>query len=337
MNKKTPLYNEHLKLKAKMTPFAGWEMPLQYTSVKEEHIAVRTNVGIFDVSHMGQVFISGEDSFLFLQDLVPQDLSKLEESKACYAMLLNEAGGIIDDLIIYRLKDKFLLIVNASRINEDLDWIRSKKQNYNIIIDNQSDNLAMIAVQGPKSSQLIDVPLKRFEIMEADDRLIATTGYTGEDGFEIIVKNEHAIELWNELLNKGGTPIGFAARDTLRLEASLLLYGQDMDEQTNPVEASLSWTLPKEKKEEFSKNINKKLIGFKMLDKAIPRHDYKIYIKNEDVGIVTSGGFSPCDNIGIGLGYIKVDKPTDEGTKIDIMIRNKLHPAEIVKRPFYKK
>ncbi|NLF83403.1 MAG: glycine cleavage system aminomethyltransferase GcvT [Candidatus Gastranaerophilales bacterium] len=364
MIKRTPLYNEHLRLGAKMFEFAGWEMPLQYSSVKEEHFTVREKAGLFDVSHMGQVFITGSDALKYLQNLVPQDLSKLEEGKAVYTALTNDNGGIIDDLIIYRLPDngcKFLLIINAARIENDLNRLLSQKGSYDVVIDNKSNELSMIALQGPLSSEIIsdigisddNIP-KRFRIKEITingmDAFIARTGYTGEDGFEIIVKNEDAERLWQDLLNKGEKyglkPVGYAARDTLRLEAALPLYGQDLTEETTPVEASLSWTIPKEKQEsyagkdiilaQFSNNMPKrKLVGFKMLDKSVPRHDYEVFTDNEKVGRVTSGGFSPCGNVGIGLAYIDTTKHLSEGAKINIMIRGKLHPAKIVKTPFY--
>lgn len=362
--KKTALYEEHKKIGAKIVPFAGWEMPLQYTGIIEEHLTVRNKAGLFDVSHMGQVFISGKDALNFLQQLVPQDLSKLALEKAVYTQLTNIDSGIIDDLIIYKLdSDRFLLIINASRINEDVQWLLSNKKDLEVLIDNRSDNLSMIALQGPLASEIIEnLGLtkenhpKRFFIKETKllgtEVLIAATGYTGEDGFEIIVKNEDASKLWTELLSKGEKfglkPIGLAARDTLRLEAGLFLYGHDMTEKTTPVEASLVWTISKDKKEDYfgkdkilsqinEKNESKKLVGFKMLDKSIPRHDYRIYINNEDAGVVTSGGVAPFISENIGLGYINTNYPTAIGTKIDIMIREKLHPAEIVKTPFYKR
>ncbi|HBG48603.1 MAG TPA: glycine cleavage system aminomethyltransferase GcvT [Cyanobacteria bacterium UBA9971] len=362
--KKTALYEEHKKIGAKMVPFAGWEMPVQYANIIQEHLTVRNKAGLFDVSHMGQVFINGKEALNFLQKLVPQDISKLATEKAVYTQLPNIEGGIIDDLIIYKLDDcKFLLIINASRIDEDVKWLLSNQNNLDVSIDNQSDNLSMIALQGPLASDiLVNLGLtkenhpRRFFIKKAKllniDVLLAATGYTGEDGFEIIVKNEEVCKLWVELLSKGEKfglkPIGLAARDTLRLEAGLFLYGQDMTENTTPVEASLVWTISKDKKEDYSgkdkilsqmnqKNESKRLVGFKMLDKSIPRHDYRIYINNEDSGVVTSGGVAPFLGENIGLGYINTDKPTAIGTKIDIMIREKLHPAEIVKRPFYVK
>jgi aminomethyltransferase len=367
--KKTPLWEEHKKLGARMFSFAGWEMPLQYSSVKEEHFVVRNSVGIFDVSHMGQVFVSGKDSVSFLQSLVPQDVSTVAEGKASYSFLVNEDGGIIDDLIMYRLpdeeeeKNRFLLIVNASRIKNDLEWLFNQKKLFNVKLENESDNLSMIAVQGPFACELIkEAGIKkefqplRFSINETKlfntKVLLARTGYTGEDGFEIIVKNEEILKLWTALLEIGQKfnikPVGYAARDILRLEASLLLYGQDMDETTTPIEASLCWAVCMNKKDDYkgkeriltqmlSKKVNKKLVGFKMLDNSIPRNNYEIYIENENVGKVTSGGISPYINAGIGLGYVDTKKYFEEGAKIDIMIRGKLHPAEIVKRPFYGK
>lgn len=365
--KRTALYEEHKKLGGKTVPFAGWEMPLQYGNIIEEHLTVRNKAGLFDVSHMGQVFVSGKDSISFLQKLVPQDISVLPPEKAVYTQLTTDNAGIIDDLIIYRLDDnieyRFLLIINASRIDNDVKWLLSNAKGFDVIVDNQSDNLSMIALQGPLASEItesVGLPKenqpKRFFIKETKlldiDVLIAATGYTGEDGFEIIMKNEEAAKVWTEILSKGERfglkPIGLAARDTLRLEAGLFLYGQDMNENTTPVEASLTWTIAKNKKEEYfgknkilsqldKKNEPKKLVGFKMLDKSIPRHDYMIYIDNEEAGVVTSGGVAPNINQNIGLGYISSEKSTKAGTKIDIMIRGKLHPAEIVKRPFYSK
>lgn len=366
--KKTVLYEEHKKLGAKMFEFAGWEMPLQYSSVKEEHLNVREKAGLFDVSHMGQVFVNGKDALIYLQNLIPRDISVLKEGRAVYTLLINENGGIIDDLIIYRLPDEqgnynFLLIINASRVQEDLDRLMNSKRGYEIKVENKSDNFSMIAVQGPVSADITELlglkkedQPKRFGVKHAKlsgmEVIIARTGYTGEDGFEILVKNEDAVNLWKELLEKGQglgiKPVGYAARDTLRLEASLPLYGQDLNEETTPVEAALCWVVSKDKKENYAgkeiilnqmitKNVDKKLVGFKMLDKSVPRHDYEIFIKDKNAGKVTSGGFSPCANTGIGLGYINTQNEFSEGTRIDIMIRGKLHPAEIIKKPFYSR
>jgi len=366
--KRTPIYEEHTKLGAKIVPFAGWEMPLQYGSIIDEHLTVRNKVGLFDVSHMGEIFVSGREALDFLQKLVPQDISKLFPGKAVYCQLTNKTAGIIDDLIIYRLEDNeeyqsYLLIVNASRLEEDFDWIEFNKKDgsYDVEIDNQSDNMALLSVQGPFASDLIeDMGLSKDEqpvkftiktaCLDSYDVLISRTGYTGEDGFEILIKNENAVHLWQEILEKGQKyeikPIGLGARDTLRLEASMLLYGQDMDDKTTPPEASLSWSIPSNKEEDYfgkeiilsqleNKNMSKILIGFRMTGNAIARHNYEIYKDNEKVGIVTSGGIAPALKANIGLGYINTNIPTLIGTKLDIKIRDKFFPAEIVKRPFY--
>lgn len=368
--KRTSLYEEHLKLNAKMVPFGGWEMPLQYGSIIDEHMTVRNKVGVFDVSHMGEFFVYGLDAVEFLQKLVPQDISKLTVGKAVYSQLINQNGGIIDDLIIYRLENKdnipnFLLIVNASRIEEDWNWIEFNKKNskYNVEISNKSDELTMLAVQGPLAGDLVeDLGLSkseqpvRFSIkqskLESFNVFISRTGYTGEDGFEIITDNKNAVCLWQAIISKGQKyeikPIGLAARDTLRLEAAMLLYGQDMDEKITPAEASLGWSVPVDKQADYygkdiilsqlaNKSYNKILVGFRMLDKSIPRHGFDILKDNEKVGIVTSGGIAPFAGANIGLGYVDTKIETSAGSKIDIDIRGKLHPAEIVKRPFYRK
>jgi len=364
--RKTALNEEHIKLGAKMVPFGGWNMPLQYGSIIDEHNTVRKNAGLFDVSHMGEVFLTGADAVEFLQSLVPQDISALKTGKAVYCQLLNNNGGMIDDLIIYRLEDVndfpyFMLIVNASRINEDYEWIISKKSDYNVDIYNESDKLSMIALQGPFSSDIIEElglikseQPERFSAKNAfigsAEVIICRTGYTGEDGFEIVVSNSVVPTLWRNILEKGVEysikPIGLGARDTLRLEAAMLLYGQDMDEMTSPVEAGLSWSIAKNKQEIYSgkddilmqlggAGLKKRLIGFKMLDKSIPRHDYDIFIDDKPAGKVTSGGIAPYLGYNIGLGYIDAEYSPKIGDNIQIDIRGKLHPAQIVKRPFY--
>jgi aminomethyltransferase len=366
--KRTALYEEHKKLNGKIVPFAGWEMPLQYGSIIEEHLNVRNNIGLFDVSHMGELFVSGTDALALLQKVVPQDISKLIDGKAVYSQLTNEKGGIIDDLIIYKMPDKnekpfYLLVVNAGTKEKDYNWIvsASKKFNFDAIIENKSESYSMIAVQGAKADLLIqetginkeDIP-ERFFVKEINSEFgnifLSRTGYTGEDGFEIIVPNEKVAELWTILLEKGhmfnAKPIGLAARDTLRLEASMHLYGQDMNDDITPVEASLGWSIPKDKKEDYfgkdviidqleNKSHKKVLIGFKMNEKAIPRHDYEIYINDKLAGTVTSGGIAPFLNANVGMGYVSREFPHTVGTVIQIKVRNRLFSAEIVKRPFY--
>ena len=264
---KTFLYNNHIKLGAKMVNFAGWDMPVQYTSIIEEHNNVRNNAGLFDVSHMGEIFVFGLDSLNFLQNLVPQNLEKLIDNKAIYCQFTNENGGIVDDLLIYKLQENdYLLIVNASRLEADYNWLINHKNNYSVNIENKSDIYSMVALQGPKSAQILDevgLPLnlqpKTLFITKTklinEDVFVSRTGYTGEDGFEIIIRNEKVSELWETILEKGKPynimPIGLGARDTLRLEAAMSLYGNELNETTSPVEANLTWSLDKDKKQNY--------------------------------------------------------------------------------------
>lgn len=353
-----------------MVPFAGWAMPVQYTGIIDEHKTVRQNVGLFDVSHMGEVFITGVDALPFLQKLVPQDVSKLTKGKAIYCQLTNKKGGIIDDLIIYLLEaNKYLLVVNASRIDEDLNWMVRNSLGYEVEIDNQSHNYSLLAIQGPKSAALIEkmglgenAQPEYFSIKRADLKNInvwvSRTGYTGEDGFEILVKNQFSQMLWYEILEAGEefniAPIGLGARDTLRLEAALHLYGNDLDETTTPIEAGLGWSVSKNKTEEYNGKAvimgqvlgnvkkNKKIIAFEMIDNAIARHGYEIYYENKQVGVVTSGGVSPSLGKNIGLGYVDLKEGSiflnkTLGNSVQIMVRNKLYNAKIIKRPFIEK
>lgn len=373
MDKKTFLHEEQLKLNAKMVPFAGWKMPVSYSGIIEEHNVVRNAAGLFDVSHMGEVFITGADALPFLQKLVPQDVSKLTRGKAIYCQMTNKTGGIIDDLIIYKLNEpnkEYLLIVNASRIDEDLNWMVRNSLGFDVEINNQSHNYSLLAIQGPYASKLVAklglsennqpeyFSIKRAEIKNINT-IISRTGYTGEDGFEILVKNHYSAYLWNEILKDGEEfgikPIGLGARDTLRLEAALHLYGNDLDEDTTPIEAGLGWSVAKDKKEDYNgKEIiigqlngtirkKRKLIAFEMQDRNIARHGYEVYIDGKKAGIVTSGGPSPVLGKNIGLCYLDLNDTSLNtfektiGTNIQIMIRNKLCNAVIVKKPFVDK
>lgn len=363
MTKKTFLHDEQVKLGARMIEFAGWMMPVSYSSIIDEHKTVRENVGIFDVSHMGEVYVYGKEALAFLNKLVPQDVSKLTISKAVYCQLLNKEGGIIDDLIIYKVEtEKYLLIVNASRIDEDLNWMVRNSLGFDVSIDNQSHNYSLLAIQGPKAADLMakmglkkeDQPeffsIKRKELFNIN-LFVSRTGYTGEDGFEILVRNEFSQLLWNYILEAGKEfnlkPIGLGARDTLRLEAALHLYGNDMDENTTPIEANLTWSVSKTKTEDYNgkKIIQeqlqngglKKLIGLRMIERGIPRHEYEIFYDGEKVGVVTSGGVSPVLNENIALGYVKNIKEICTGSIVQVKIREKLYKAEIVKRPFVAK
>lgn len=361
MTKQTFLHDKHVKLGARMVDFAGWHMPVQYTTIIDEHKNVRESVGIFDVSHMGEVIVQGEDALPYLNKIVPQDISKLVDSKAVYCQLTNKHGGLIDDLIIYKLEDKkYLIIANASRIDEDLNWMVRNKAGFDVQIINESHNYSLLAVQGPKACDLMrslgvtDLPkffsIKRGELFNINV-WISRTGYTGEDGVEILVRNEFSEYLWDKLLEAGQAfeikPIGLGARDTLRLEAALHLYGNDLDENTTPIEAGLSWSIPKDKVEDYNgketilkqlkDGVEKKLVGLKMLDKNIARHGYDVYYNGEKIGVVTSGGISPTRGDNIALAYIKNLDNLTVGSTIQIMIREKLHDAEIVKRPFVVK
>lgn len=361
MTKQTFLHDKHVALGARMVDFAGWDMPVQYSSIIDEHKTVREAVGLFDVSHMGEVIVYGEDALPYLNKLVPQDVTKLVDSKAVYCQLTNKQGGIIDDLIIYKLEDKkYLIIANASRIDEDLNWMVRNKCGFDVSIVNESHNYSLLAVQGPKACELIkklgvnELPpffsIKRGELFNIN-LWISRTGYTGEDGVEIMVRNEFSEYLWDKLLEAGKEfgikPIGLGARDTLRLEAALHLYGNDLDENTTPIEAGLAWSVCKNKTEDYNgkakieeqlKNgVEKKLIGLKMLDKSIARHGYDVFYNNEKIGVITSGGISPIRGDNIALAYIKNLDNLAVGSTIQVSIREKLHDAEIVKRPFVEK
>lgn len=363
MTKRTFLHDEQVKLGAKMIEFAGWMMPVSYSSIIDEHKTVRENVGLFDVSHMGEVYVSGHDALAFLNKLVPQDVAKLVDSKAIYCQLLNKEGGIIDDLIIYKLEeDRYLIIVNASRIDEDLNWMVRNSLGFNVEIENKSHQYSLLAIQGPKAADLMaKMGLKKenqpefFSIKRAElfniNLFVSRTGYTGEDGFEILVKNEFSELLWNYIIEAGKEfslkPIGLGARDTLRLEAALHLYGNDLDENTTPIEAGLSWSVSKSKTTDYNgKDViqkqlqnggNKKLIGLKMLDRAIARHEYEVFYNNEEIGIVTSGGVSPILEENIALAYVKNIKDICTGAIVQVKIREKFFNAEVVKKPFIQK
>jgi len=361
MTKETFLHDKHVQLGAKMVDFAGWHMPVQYTSIIEEHNTVRENVGLFDVSHMGEVFVSGKDALEFLNSIVPQDISKLAYEKAVYCQLPNKNGGLIDDLIIYKLGIlEYLVICNASRIDEDLNWMVRNSKNFDVKIDNESHNYSLLAIQGPKADALmrkmgLTTQQDSFTIKPAKIAgikvLASRTGYTGEDGYEVMVENHHSEYLWDKILEYGKEfgikPIGLGARDTLRLEAALHLYGNDLDENTTPIEAGLSWSVPKDKKEDYNgkevimgqiaNGTTKKLVALKMLDKSIARHEYEVYFKGEKVGVVTSGAPSPTLKENIALAYVKNDKEICVGATVQVMIREKLHDAQIVKKPFVEK
>ena len=362
MVKETYLHDKHVALGAKMVDFAGWHMPVQYSSIIEENKTVRENVGLFDVSHMGEVFVSGKEATAFLNKVVPQDIEKLDYEKAVYCQLPNKNGGLIDDLIIYKIGiENYLVICNASRIDEDLNWLVRNKRGMDVKIDNQSHNYSLLAIQGPRAIDLIRKMGYNVQnqasftikpaIIEGIRLLASRTGYTGEDGFELLVENEFSEFLWDKILEEGKEfnikPIGLGARDTLRLEAALHLYGNDLDESTTPIEAGLSWSVPKDKKADYNgkeiimsqiaNGVSKKLVGLVMLDRNIARHGYEVYFNGEKVGHITSGCVSPSTGKNIALAYVKNNKEICTDTVVQVMIREKLHDAQIVKRPFVPK
>jgi|TARA_A100001035_G_scaffold274645_1_gene266911 aminomethyltransferase len=354
--KKTVLLDKHIKLGAKIVDFAGFKMPISYSSVTEEHNHVRENVGVFDVSHMGEFEISGKNSDRFIQFICSNDIMKLKPGKAQYNCLVNDNGGIIDDLIVYKIEEeKFLLVVNASNIDKDFDWIKSLNKDYSCSINNISDKTSLLAVQGPKADLLCERFIKEdlkflsnYSFIQGtfagiDNVIISKTGYTGSGGFELYVSNDNVEHIWDELFSVEDIevkPIGLAARDTLRLEMGYCLYGNDINESVTPIEANLGWITKvdtnfigsKSIKEQIENGIKKKLVGFVINDKGIPRKGYEIFDKSENlIGEVTSGTFSPVLKKGIGLAYIENNISSKE---IYLKIRNNLIKLEVVKTPF---
>jgi len=356
--KRIPLNAIHEKLGAKMVPFAGFNMPVRYSSDIEEHMAVRESVGVFDVSHMGEFTLKGPKALDLIQRVTTNDASKLEDGQAQYSCLPDENGGIVDDLIVYKIKDSdYLLVVNAGNIDNDWNWI-SKFNTEGADMKNISDDICLFAVQGPKAvgvlqkltkTDLNAIKFYHFAIGEfagTQDVVMSNTGYTGSGGFEIYVHKDNAEKVWNAIFDAGKDvnikPIGLGARDTLRLEKGFCLYGNDIDHTTSPLEAGLGWITKFTKEFTNSENLKKqkeagitrKLVGFKMIDKGIPRHDYEI--KNaigQVIGKVTSGTMSPMLGIGIGLGYVTVDHASP-GSEIFIAVRNRDIKAEVSKLPF---
>ena len=356
--KNTELNDIHVGLGAKMVEFAGYNMPVQYAGVKAEHLSVRESIGVFDVSHMGEFFVSGENSFAFLQSILSNDLSKLVDGQAQYTCLPNETNGIVDDLIVYKFNtNKYMLVVNASNIEKDWNWINSKNS-HGVNIKNESNDYSLLAIQGPNAIEamqnltnvdLNQIPFYHFAVDNFagfENIIISATGYTGSGGFEIYCKNSQVIDIWNEVFKAGEKfnikPIGLAARDTLRLEMGYCLYGNDLNESTSPIEAGLGWITKFNKeftnseylKYEKENGPERKLVAFETIERGIPRKDYEIFSDTKKlIGFVTSGTMSPSFSKGIGLGYINTNY-----SKIDsyvfIKIRDKLIKSIIVKLPF---
>lgn len=359
--KKTSLFDIHVKSNAKMVPFAGFNMPVQFEGVNAEHLQVRNSVGIFDVSHMGEFLVEGENATSFLNYICSNDILLMSEGKAQYNCLINPNGGIIDDSIVYKFSsNNYMIVVNASNIEKDWNWINKQNINFNNKLTNISDNTSLLAVQGPKANEviqkLVDFDLSQLksysfiknDIKEIKEVIISTTGYTGSGGVELYVNNIDAIKLYNLLIETGEylgiKPIGLAARDTLRLEMGYCLYGNDIDDTISPIEAGLKWATKINKDfigkkhilNSIKNGIEKKIIGFVLNERGIPRKGYKIFdSKQNEIGVVTSGTMSPVLKKGIGMGYVKFSS-AKLGSQILIQIRNKYVKSEIVKPPFIK-
>ncbi|MCG8576492.1 MAG: glycine cleavage system aminomethyltransferase GcvT [Flavobacteriales bacterium] len=358
--KNTALTQKHIDLGAKMVPFAGYNMPVQYEGVKVEHECVRTGVGVFDVSHMGEFMLSGENTIALLNKVCSNDASKMVDNQAQYTCMPNKTGGIVDDLIIYRQSEtEFFVVVNASNIEKDWNWI-AENNDLGVEMANLSDEYSLLAVQGPKAAEAmqslthLDLANMKYYTFDKgtfagiDNVIVSATGYTGSGGFELYIKNEDAEKVWDAVFEAGKDwgiqPIGLAARDTLRLEMGFCLYGNDIDDTTSPLEAGLGWitkftkefTNSEALKTQKEAGVSRKLIGFELIDRGVPRHDYLIVnAEGEEIGKVTSGTMSPSLNKAIGLGYVKKEYAAVDG-EIFIQVRNKNLKAKVVKPPFYK-
>lgn len=372
MPKRTPLYQTHRSLGARFTTFGGWDMPVSYTGILAEHQAVRTQAGVFDLSHMGEIEVRGPKALEVCQELLVTDVSRIAIGQAQYSLLCNPEGGILDDVIVYRLaqdknqnQDRYYVCVNAARIEEDVDWFRAHNANRAnpAEIINSSDSTALLAVQGPRAAEILQrltsldlTTIRRYWSVQGELAgvvgLIARTGYTGEDGFELFVPADQASRVWDACLDAGQAagqadglvPIGLGARDTLRLEAGYLLYGQDMNSQISPFEAGLSRLVDFEAGEfigraallhQKERGVDKKLIGVQMEERGIPRPGYQLWAHGQVVGQITSGTQSPSLGIGIGLGY--GPPKAVPGMEIGVEIRNRQVRAQVVRPPFYKK
>ncbi len=359
--KKVALNDKHIELNAKMVPFAGFMMPVLYSGINDEHETVRNGVGVFDVSHMGEFILKGHDALDLIQRVTSNDASKLTDGKIQYSCLPNETGGIVDDLLVYRIDEKtYMLVVNASNIEKDWNWIQSKN-NKKVEMHNISDKTSLLAVQGPMAvkalQSLTDMDLASVDYYTFlkgkfagfDNILISATGYTGAGGFEIYFENQFADKIWNAVFEAGASfgikPIGLGARDTLRLEMGFCLYGNDIDDTTSPLEAGLGWITKFTKdftnsaalKKQKEDGVKRKLVGFEMIDRGISRHGYPIQdASGKKIGEVTSGTQSPSLQKAIGMGYVETAFAA-EGTEIFVNIRDKGLKARVVKFPFYKK
>ncbi|HWO02547.1 MAG TPA: glycine cleavage system aminomethyltransferase GcvT [Blastocatellia bacterium] len=359
--KRTPLYEAHLASGARMVDFAGWEMPVQYTGPLPEHMAVRQAAGLFDVSHMGEIEVIGDDALALVQRITTNDVSKLEDNQVQYSLMTTENGGVIDDLLVYRLNREFLLlIVNAAGIETDFAWIKNQSASHRVEVRNVSAAFALLAIQGPCAERILqpltDHMLDRIPYYWSEEVAVenvkcrvSRTGYTGEDGFEILCNAAYAGHIWKRLLrtgkNEGLIPCGLAARNTLRLEAAFRLYGNDMDQTTTPLEAGLAWTVKLQKgdfigrdvlRRQKEQGLARKLVGFEMMDKAPARDGYPVSADGREVGVVASGSPAPFLKKNIGLVYLPIEY-TGIGTELFVSVRGRLVPARVAETPFYKR
>jgi len=351
MPKKTPLFDEHVKLKARMVDFAGWEMPVSYSGIIDEHLAVRSAAGLFDVSHMGIAEVSGDGALPFLQKITTNDASKLEPFRSQYTIICNQRGGVVDDILLYRLPDKYMLVLNASNTGKDLDWM--KKHNEGRVDVRHRKDLCLLSLQGPKSelilSPICDItltPLKRNHCARGrvleKECLVSRTGYTGGDGFELLLGGSAAPEVWRALVERGAKPCGLGARDSLRIEAALPLYGHEYSEDISPIEAGYRWAVKFEKgsfigKEALKNKLpDRKMAGIALDERAIPRNGAGVFSDRKmtrQIGELTSGSFSPVLNASLGLAYL--DPGAGPGGEVWINIRNRAFRGEVRKLPFY--
>lgn len=355
--KRTPLFDEYAKYGGKTIDFGGWELPVQFSSIKEEHDAVRHRAGLFDVSHMGEIFVEGPDALTYLQKVLSNNVEKMAVGSAQYNVLCYENGGVVDDLIAYRLDDdKYLLCVNAANIDKDFEWLTKQKFG-EVNITNESNNYAQIALQGPlavdvlqplMSENLVDIKFMKFKEnidISGYSVLLSRSGYTGEDGFELYGEPQAIVALWNKILeDERVVPAGLGARDTLRFEACLPLYGQELSANITPLEAGIGFAVKLDTDfigrdslaAQKEAGLTRKLVGIEMVGKGIPRHDYKVFVGEEEIGVVTTGTQSPMTKRNIGLALLNIDY-TAIGTEVEIEIRSKRVPAVVVETPFYKR
>lgn len=356
---RTPLHGEHLRLNAKMVPFAGFEMPVQYPSgITAEHNAVRTAAGLFDVSHMGEFFVRGPQALDFVQHVTTNDASRLEVGQAQYSTMVNDQGMLIDDLLVYRFADHYMLVVNGANREKDWAWTRKHAAGFDVRFTDESDDIALLALQGPRAQEILarltetDLEAIRYYhftegTVDSVRAVISRTGYTGEDGFELYVAGEHAAGLWRRLLETGAgeglIACGLGSRDSLRLEMGMALYGNDLDEGHTPLEAGLAWVTRLDKgdfvgrdalKAQKEAGVARRLVGFRLKERGFPRPHYPVTVNGETVGEVTSGTLSPTLGEGIGMAYVPTGA-SKAGTEIGIVIRDRAIPAEVVKPPFH--